>query len=293
MTLMIQILHYLYENTTNQLTTTITETINEDNLSRDDYITLQIFRTNNNNEIPTINRYEVLMTDSLENEQENGNVHNQPSRKTNPVERKRPNVVVNEMPENDTASYTEPRLVPGDASYANISSQDHKRNKILLLADSTLSRIQMRKLNFEIKSGKAYCKYFPGTTPTEIAHYCLPTLRTDKPDAVVIHAGTNSLFKDDTQDIANEVFNFIKICRNHGVIEIFASGITYRKQYLTKVRELNKHIESMKLTLDFKFINNENIFASDIGNDNIHLNPSGTVKIANNIINAINTLHIT
>ena len=41
----------------------------------------------------------------------------------------------------------------------------------------------------------------------------------------------------------------------------------------------------------FKFINNDNINEKDVGNDKLHLNYSGTVKIANNITNAINTLH--
>ena len=49
--------------------------------------------------------------------------------------------------------------------------------KTLLLSDSILSRVQMRLFNKELKKGRAYRKYFPGATPTNIAHYCLPTLK--------------------------------------------------------------------------------------------------------------------
>ena len=71
----------------------------------------------------------------------------------------------------------------------------------------------------------------------------------------------------------------------------FLSGITYRKRNIEKVRQLNKFIESQQLIHDFICINNENINANDICNDNLHLNYSGIVKIANNITNAINALH--
>lgn len=264
----------------------------------DDNIPSEIFDNESKTQIPinnepyfSNNRYAVLINDSsssFENEYKKAEISTR--QKTDYVKKTRPNIVINKLPENDKAEYKQPNLFSGNSTYANTSSQGRK---ILILSDSTLSRLQMRKFNNDINIGRAYRKCFPGATPTEMAHYCLPTLRNDKPDIVIIHAGTNSLFKDDTEVIANEVLNIIKICRNHGVSEIFVSGITFRKHYLTKVREFNNYMDSMKLSLDFRFINNENIYAKDIGKDNLHLNYSGIGKIANNIINAINTLHIT
>ena len=149
----------------------------------------------------------------------------------------------------------------------------------------------MRMFNKELTEGRAYRKYFPGATPGEIAHYCLPTLQKDKPDVVIINAGTNSLPNDETCDISNEIINLVKICRNNGVKEVLVPGITFRSHHATKVRDLNNLLESKKHFFNFKFISSENILAKDIGKDDLHLNYAGTVKIANNIIDAINTLH--
>ena len=67
-----------------------------------------------------------------------------------------------------------------------------------------------------LKSGFAYRKYFPGAKPEDIAEYCLRTLRKENYDVVIIHAGTNSLFNEDIDDIANEIFNIVKVCREKG-----------------------------------------------------------------------------
>ena len=185
------------------------------------------------------------------------------------VKKKRANVVVNKFPQNDCTEFNQPKVLPGNPLYSNMSGQGRK---VFLLSDSILSRIQMREFNNELKVGRAYRKYFPGATPTEIAHYCLPTLIKDKPDEVGIHVGTGSLFNDEYCEIANQIFNLVKIWRDHGINEIFVSGITLRKNHMMKVRQLNNLIDMKKLIYDFKFINNDNRFEKDIGKDNIHLN---------------------
>ena len=109
---------------------------------------------------------------------------------------------------------------------------------------------------------------------------------------MIINAGTNSSPNDETCDVSNEIINLVQICRNNGVKEVLVSGITFRSHHATtKVRDLNNLLESKKHFFNFKFISNENILAKDIGKDDLHLNYAGTVKIANNIIDAINTLH--
>ena len=108
---------------------------------------------------------------------------------------------------------------------------------------------------------------------------------------VVIHAGANSLLNGDINDIANELFNIVKVCFDNGVKEVLVSGVTFRYNLMSKITQLNNHIESKKQTYGFRFINNDNINANDIWRDKIHLSESGIVKIANNIIDAINALH--
>ena len=205
------------------------------------------------------------------------------------MESRRPQNVINKHPENDVAQFNQPRIVPRNSTYAQKAGH---RRKILILSDSTLRRLQMRLFNNELKNGHAYRKYHPGATPIELAHYALLTLEKDTPDVVIINAGTNSLPSDDTLDIGNDIFNLVNICHQHGVREVHVSGIIFGSQYASKVRELNNYIESKKSYYNFTFINNDNILPNDIGNDKLHLNFQGIVKIANNILHNINTLPI-
>ena len=59
----------------------------------------------------------------------------------------------------------------------------------------------MKELNDYVKEGTAYRKYYPGATPQEINNYCTYVLEAETPDTVIIHAGTNSLYKDDIDTI--------------------------------------------------------------------------------------------
>ena len=238
------------------------------------------------------NRYQVLINDgdsSFENEVTAANIkitQKPPSRKRNEIKIKSPRNMINRYTGKEVTQLKQTKSVPGNTSH---SSTVNKEKKILLLSDSILSRVQMKLFNRELKTGRAYRKYFPGATPKEIAHYCIPTLEKDKPDVVVLNAGTNSLLNSDVNEISDEMFKLVRICRNNGVKEVYISGVTYRYNHATKVRNLNNFIESKEHIYNFTFINNDNIFGKDIGVDNLHLNYTGIVKIANNIIYAINT----
>ena len=124
-----------------------------------------------------------------------------------------------------------------------------------------------------------------------IADYCVTTVQNDKPDSVVIHIGSNSLYNDDINEIDEDIFNVIQICGNYGVNEVFLSGITFRNRHLSKVRNLNNLLEMNEEADDYTFIKNDNIYAKDLGKDNLHLNFVGTTKIVNNILDNLNDLH--
>ena len=92
-------------------------------------------------------------------------------------------------------------------------------------------------------------------------------------------------------NISIDLLNLVKICQDRGVNQVLVSGIPFRYNFTNKVTELNDIIHSKEETYGFKFINNDKISSNDIGMDNLHLNQSGTGKIALNIADAINTLH--
>ena len=238
------------------------------------------------------NRYQVLINDgvsSFENEVTATNIkitQKPPSRKRNEIKIKSPRNMINRYTGKEATQLKQTKSLPGNTSHSNTVN---KEKKILLLSDSILSRgVQMKLFNKELKTGRAYRKYFSGATPKEIAHYCILALEKDKPDVVVLNARTNSLLNSDVNEISDEMFKLVRICRNNGVKEVYISGITYRYNHATKVN-LNNFIESKEHIYNFTFINNDNIFGKDIGVDNLHLNYTGIVKIANNIIYAINT----
>ena len=197
----------------------------------------------------------------------------------------RPNVVVNQHPHNDNFIYQNPMHVPGNSSYAKMTNDG---KKILILSDSICSRIQMKEFNTFVNNGYAYRKSFPGATPKELAHYCIPTLLEDKPDTCIINVGTNSLRRDKPLDISNEILNIVGICHNYGVNNVYVSSITYRPQFQKSVSELNKLLLDHHLQNDFKMIVNDNITGEHIWKDKIHLNHKGTIILANNFIKCIN-----
>ena len=72
--------------------------------------------------------------------------------------------------------------------------------------------------------------------------------------------GSNSLYNDDINEIAEDIFNVIQICRNYGVNEVFLSGITFRNRHLSKVRNLNNLLEMNEEAYDYTFTKNDNIY---------------------------------
>ena len=79
----------------------------------------------------------------------------------------------------------------------------------------------MKELNSFINHGKAFRKYFPGATPREVEHYCTHTLAEEQPDVVIIHVGTNSLYKDSTCTIAENILKIVDVCKDYGVNTVF------------------------------------------------------------------------
>ena len=147
-------------------------------------------------------------------------------------------------------------------------------------------------MNQYITNGYAYRKNFPGATPKDIAHYCLPTLIDDKPDTCIIHVGTNSLNIENPTEIVNDILNIVEICRSYGVNDIYVSGITYRENFQELVSGTNNLLRKKQLLNHFSFIENDNISAAHIWRDKLHLNENGTIVLANNFIQRVNPKNI-
>ena len=206
-------------------------------------------RTPGPTDITLHNNLRTLITDEnsdFDNEFDDNNVtknHNNSQVNCNPIYT-RPTVVVNQKPGNDKLDYKNPTHVPGNSNYANLTKSG---KKILILTDSICGRIRMKEFNVHVRNGYAYRKAFPGATPKELAHYCIPTLLEDKPDIVIINAGTNSLNKNDLFEIADDISNVANICRSYGMNDVYVLSITYRQQYQKLITDLNNILRSKQL----------------------------------------------
>ena len=197
----------------------------------------------------------------------------------------RPNVVINKYPENDLLIYHAPKHVPGNATYANMTS---KGTKTAIITDSICSKIKMKQFNTHLQNGYAYRKAFPGGTSEEIAYYATNTVTKDLPDSVIINVGSNDLSNLDSDIITDNIMGIVNMCHEHGVSDIFVSSIAYRKGQEEKIYKLNANLRFNQEAFRFMYIDNSNITQDDIWKDNIHLNNQGLTKIANNFICALN-----
>ena len=113
-----------------------------------------------------------------------------------------------------------------------------------------------------------------------------------KSDGIIIHVGTNdvSVERKRASDIADLIISVGKKCQDTGVKNIMISGLVRRKSptLQAKIKEVNDVLRDL-CTID-GFVYNEitNLSDCDICKDLLHLSYSGTCRLANNFIGAIN-----
>ena len=157
-----------------------------------------------------------------------------------------------------------------------------------------MQRIHKREFNGNLDNGYARIQCFPGATPKYLHHHVLPFLIEDKPQTLVIHGGTNSIRDhDQTPDkIANQVIDIGKTARSLGVDNIVITGLITRRNGIEierKRRAVNTELSKKCFIHNFIFVNNDNIVLEDIFDDRVHLEESGSIKLANNILRTFNT----
>lgn len=114
----------------------------------------------------------------------------------------------------------------------------------------------------------------------------------------MVHGGTNDLRNHDKspQEIADDLLCIGGTAKSLGVEHVFFSTVVVRRdgvQMDRKRKAVNAILRDKCNTIDnFNFIGNDNIIFEDINEfDRVHLNESGSVKLANNVLTALNDLH--
>ena len=125
----------------------------------------------------------------------------------------------------------------------------------------------------------------PGSTTADMVDYIKPVARR-KPDALVIHTGTNDMTND--VNTLKYVRKLVKVIREIDVdkeIKIgFSSVICRTDKNLEQERmEINTKLKKYCEGKGFIFVENNNINESGLNNSKLHLNKKGTMIFSQNI----------
>ena len=184
------------------------------------------------------------------------------------------------------------KILPGNTSYSGITQSG---KKAYIFGTSMVSNVKAKKLNNKLRRASARIRDFKGATIKHLKHHVLPNLVDDTPDIPVIHGGCSDFGYKNTEalsagDIVNAIPEIGKLCQSHGVIDIFISSLTCRKNNFqnSKVHTINNLLRSACDLLRFHFIDNSSIARNHLAGDGIHLNNSGTEVLLENIAFCLN-----
>ena len=226
-----------------------------------------------------------------------------------PVLKSGPQVVINKNPD---AQSSWPKTLPGNSTYAN-TVKDGKH--VMIYSDSICNTMSKWELNRKAKAAELNCqinkKPFVGATSEDIhSYHMIPTLKSNTPDEVIIHAGINDTrqLADSDGGMSSEVINLIaknviecgKVAQSYGVNSVCISALlpTRGKKYQQTIEHINYQIGNLCKREGFNFISNDNIKFIDPTpldeglhyKDGLHLNVHGRQILMDNFIFYLSTL---
>ena len=166
---------------------------------------------------------------------------------------RRPNVVTEENPEQNTDSpYRKTPILPTKSRAPN-------RRSVAILGDSMIKDIKHWDLVKSCPNNKIFLKSFPGADISDMSHYVNPTIKRD-PDIVVLHCGTNSLRDEDSAEkIASDIADLAAKMKSDEN-EVVVSSIICRGDNLNeKAEKVNSTLLSLCQGLHLGYLDNSNI----------------------------------
>ena len=163
--------------------------------------------------------------------------------------------------------------------------------KIFVVGDSHVKRIKHLDCNKELRSGKVFFRSFIGANRKQLNHYIIPTLVDDKPDAVLLHVGSNYILSNaNDTELANNIINIALNGKNHGVSKVFIPSILVKKNPKLNpvIRRVNDKLPELCETNGFICVNNDMITTDHLWRDGIHLQDIGTNILSRNFYQVLN-----
>ena len=150
-----------------------------------------------------------------------------------------------------------------------------------------------------VRSGTTRFKCFPGATTAKLNYYLVPELREIKYTTAMIPVATNDIFDKTEEEIVRELGEISLTCMNHGVERIIFSRVIRRRTRRNYIKEKRCYINSLLEGMCSRgwktdkgiltdFVCNDNILEVDLDHGGLHLEESGSIKLANNILMCIN-----
>ena len=172
----------------------------------------------------------VITNDVNDNGLSNNKKSDQVSRSHQKLPSKRPQVVVNNNPENQK-TFSRLPVIPGKDKYNETVRAKPEPMNTLIFTDIIPKGIRMYGFNKSIKNRKVKMLNFPGASSRQLLHYMDVRLEGIQVDTVVTHIGVNDLLnysnQSRTDSVMNNVICMFEKCRNYGVKNIFLSGIVF------------------------------------------------------------------
>ena len=115
----------------------------------------------------------------------------------------------------------------------------------------------------------------------------MPTRRT-RPEALILHCGTNNLKNENEERLANKIIA-LAVDINKRVPNVAVSGIVFRAdlQMEHKIRRVNYLVEAGVKEHGIDIISQDNIEAGHLDKWGLHLNSYCTNVLAGNFVNFI------
>ena len=127
--------------------------------------------------------------------------------------KKRPSVVTNHFPENQSV-FRKKQPVPGENSYSEALKSKINSQNIRIFSDSIAKGIKVKQFNQFVKIGNARIYSFPGATLKQLLHY-LDVNHDSTADNVILHIGINILISIDHKE---ELYSSRPLCNKNDAV---------------------------------------------------------------------------
>ena len=156
----------------------------------------------------------------------------------------------------------------------------NQKRKITIVGDSIIKGLN--KGGFKTDDVTVRCH--PGATTEDIVDHANPVLR-NKPDVMIVHAGTNDITKHiDTCKYLDKLIQMVKKKHPNTKIVLSSAITRHDKNLNTEVVKMNEKLKTITESHGIHLIKHDNISEKALSTDKLHLNKGGSSQLARNFM---------